>query len=125
MSSTNPLSQDQRNVLFHLLESRLAEFKQERLTQLYGLTQAESAREVLSDDADDASQRASEHEVEAIITEMENTESSEIANALGRVHEAAYGICIDCQAPIPYERLLLEPQAQRCTICQTTFEGKH
>lgn len=125
MSSTNPLSQDQRVVLFHLLESRLAELKQERLSQLHGLTQVESAREVLSDDADDASQRASAHEVEAIITEMENTESSEIANALGRVLEAEYGICVDCQSPIPYERLLLEPQAQRCTICQTTFEGKH
>ncbi len=34
-----------------------------------------------------------------------------------------YGICIDCQNPIPYERLEVAPHAERCIRCQTAHEN--
>jgi DnaK suppressor protein len=122
MPSTAHLSQEQRIKLFHLLQSRLADFERDRAAQLHGLTQAESARETLLQDADDARQRAGEHEVEAIVSDIDSAEYNEIRNALQRIHGADYGLCIDCQSTIPFERLQLEPQTLRCITCQTIHE---
>jgi DnaK suppressor protein len=122
MQSTPHLSRDQRVVLAELLQSRLLEFKRERASQLDGLTQAESARQTLLQDADDARQRAGEHEVKGIVSDIESGEFNEIRNALQRIHGADYGLCIDCHAAIPFERLKLEPQTLRCIKCQNLHE---
>jgi DnaK suppressor protein len=124
MPSTTQLSQDQRVVLTELLQSRLAEFERVRASQLQGLTQAESARQTLLQDADDARQRSGEHEVEGIVLDIDSGEFNEIRDALQRIHGASYGLCIDCQAAIPFARLLVEPQALRCAACQTLYERK-
>lgn len=122
MPSTTPLSQEQRIALFDLLQAQLASFERDRAAQLHGLTQAESARERLLQDADDARQRAGAHEVEAIVAEIDSEEYNDIRSALQRIHGADYGICIDCQTTIPFERLQLEPQTLRCITCQTIHE---
>ena len=124
MLSTAPLSQEQRVVLAALLQSRLAGFERDRASHLHGLTQAESARQTLLQDADDASQRAGEHEVQGIVAGIDSGEFNEIRGALQRIHSAGYGLCIDCQTAIPFERLRLEPQALRCAACQTLHERK-
>lgn len=122
MSSTAHLSPDQRAVLAALLQSRLAAFKADRASQLHDLTQAESARQTLLQDADDARQRASEHEVEGIVADIDSDEFNAIRDALQRVHGAGYGLCIDCHADIPFDRLQIEPQTLRCAACQTLYE---
>lgn len=122
MTSTAHLSQDQRAVLAGLLQSRLAGHEQDRASQLHGLTQAESARQTLLQDADDARQRAGEHEVEGIVADIDSGEFNAIRDALQRVHRTDYGLCIDCQAAIPFDRLQIEPQALRCAACQTRHE---
>ncbi|MBI4433682.1 TraR/DksA family transcriptional regulator [Candidatus Uhrbacteria bacterium] len=42
--------------------------------------------------------------------------------ALARIAAGTYGICIDCGAPIPEQRLLKSPEAPRCAPCQTEVE---
>jgi DnaK suppressor protein len=124
MPLTVHLSQDQRVVLAKLLQSRLAELESERESQLQDQSQVESARQTLLQDADDASQRSGEHEVEGIVSDIDSGEFNAISDALQRVHRADYGLCIDCQVAIPFERLRLEPQALRCAACQTLHERK-
>ena len=97
-------------------------FERDRASQLDGLSQAESARQTLLQDADDASQRAGEHEVEGLVSDIESGEFNEVRNALQRIHGANYGLCVDCQVDIPFDRLRIEPQALRCIACQTLYE---
>ena len=46
----------------------------------------------------------------------------EIDEALARVASGTYGICVDCGARIPDERLAARPQAARCIACQRRAE---
>ena len=80
------------------------------------------ARETLLQDADDARQRAGEHEVEGIISDVDSNEFKALSEALQRVHRSDYGLCVDCQAAIPFDRLQVEPQALRCLPCQARHE---
>lgn len=45
--------------------------------------------------------------------------------ALARIKSGSYGECNECGYDIPYERLLAQPTAERCTSCQGTFERTH
>jgi len=111
-------------VLANLLQSRLVDLERERESQLQVHSQVESARETPLQDADDAFQRSGEHEVEGIVSDIASGEFNAISDAVQRVHRADYGLCIDCQLAIPFDRLLLEPQAPRCAACQTLHERK-
>ena len=122
MPNSAHLSLAQRSTLFQLLQSRLTEFERDGTSHLDGFTQVESARQTLQQDADDARQRAGEHEVEAIVSDIDSEEFNDLRNALQRIHGADYGLCVDCQVSIPFDRLLLEPQTLRCTTCQTNYE---
>ncbi|MGO9605472.1 MAG: TraR/DksA family transcriptional regulator [Candidatus Binataceae bacterium] len=41
-----------------------------------------------------------------------------IDEALSRLYEDQYGICVTCQSPIPFQRLIAVPLAARCVDCQ-------
>ena len=111
-------------MLANLLQSRLVDLERERESQLQVHSQVESARETLLQDADDASQRSGEHEVEGIVSDIDSGEFNAVSDAVQRVHRADYGLCIDCRVAIPFDRLRLEPQALRCAACQTLHERK-
>ena len=51
-------------------------------------------------------------------------EIREFDDALERLKEGQYGLCADCGAPIPAERLKALPTARRCMSCQTGSERK-
>ena len=40
-----------------------------------------------------------------------------IQAALRRLAAGEYGSCADCQQPIPYGRLLVMPESERCVAC--------
>ncbi|HEX9184865.1 MAG TPA: TraR/DksA C4-type zinc finger protein [Burkholderiales bacterium] len=42
-----------------------------------------------------------------------------------RLSAGTYGVCTDCGGDIGYERLRVNPAAQRCIACQTRFEKTH
>ena len=50
------------------------------------------------------------------------TELRELEAACKRLAEGTYGICADCGADIPIERLRAQPAAARCVECQQRHE---
>ena len=66
-----------------------------------------------------------EREMELILDERESTELDQIAAALKRIEDNAYGACIACGTDIPEARLRAAPEAARCIACQTRFEQTH
>ena len=42
---------------------------------------------------------------------------SRLENALGKVDQSDFGICVTCDTPIPPGRILLMPEAIRCVPC--------
>jgi RNA polymerase-binding protein DksA len=73
------------------------------------------------DDADKAtvSERESLDYAEAA---RDNRELAEVDAALERLARGEYGICVDCEQPIPVARLRAYPAATRCSQCQQDFE---
>jgi RNA polymerase-binding transcription factor DksA len=45
--------------------------------------------------------------------------------ARGRMNNGTYGDCIECGTEIPYERLEVQPTADRCAPCQNMYEKTH
>ncbi|HEX6362742.1 MAG TPA: TraR/DksA C4-type zinc finger protein [Albitalea sp.] len=47
-------------------------------------------------------------------------EMARVAAALRRLDEGVYGDCLQCGQPIPLQRLLVQPAAERCAACEAT-----
>lgn len=54
------------------------------------------------------------------ITELRAVETARI-----RMENGTYGDCVSCETEIPYERLKVQPTADRCAPCQQTYEKTH
>ena len=48
----------------------------------------------------------------------------QVNEALGRIEDGNYGLCIICKKPIPATRLKAIPHAQTCLKCQEAQESK-
>ena len=105
--------------LTHQRNQLLAQVAQQRGGQL---GRAEVANAHFDNSQDDQAQIRSERELEFALNEHELVELQAIEDALKRIQEGVYGLCLACGAPIPHERLHAAPQALRCVACQTTFE---
>lgn len=55
-------------------------------------------------------------------TDRQVHELRDIEAAFARMKAGEYGICIDCGAEIPVQRLLAYPTAKRCMACQQRRE---
>ena len=49
----------------------------------------------------------------------------EVETAIERIAEGSYGLCEDCEEPIPFERLKAYPTARRCVQHQARFEQSY
>ena len=49
-------------------------------------------------------------------------EVRDIEDALQRIAEGVYGMCLDCEGEVGYERLSVYPTAKRCYDCQDHHE---
>lgn len=45
-----------------------------------------------------------------------------VDEALLRIEKGTYGVCVECEKPIPVKRLEVFPAAQRCVACKTKLE---
>jgi DnaK suppressor protein len=45
------------------------------------------------------------------------TRRAEVMDALDRLENGDYGICVGCQSAIPYGRLMIMPEAAYCKSC--------
>ena len=105
--------------LTHQRNQLLAQVAQQRGGKL---GRAEVAHTHFDNSQDDQAQIRSERELEFALNEHELVELQAIEDALKRIQEGVYGLCLACGVPIPHERLHAAPQALRCVVCQTTFE---
>ncbi|HSQ72595.1 MAG TPA: TraR/DksA C4-type zinc finger protein [Rubrivivax sp.] len=119
---TTHLTTGQRALLQAELELRQQQLTRQIDTHQEGHTRMEHAREVLEQDYDDAPQRAMDREVDMALSDIDIQELAAIQAALKRVHDDAYGVCIDCGEGIPFDRLKVEPEALRCVVCEARRE---
>ena len=66
---------------------------------------------------------------QAMLSDIEDAEErrhraelTEVEHALHRLDAGTYGDCVACGEPIPLQRLLVLPAAQRCAECQSIGE---
>lgn len=123
MSSSFPLPRAQRNPLEGLLQSQLQALERQTASHLEGLSQVDHAQLALQQDADDASQRAGDHEFESAVSDHHNRTFDEVTRALHRIHGADYGFAATGNA-IAFSRLSAQPKVTRCVSCQSIEERK-
>lgn len=116
------LTAGQRALLEAELQQRQRALGQQLAEHLRGQTRVERAAERLVQDGDDAPQRAPELAMTAALTDREQRELDAVAAALQRLADGSYGICGDCSAEIPFDRLKAEPWALRCVACEGARE---
>ncbi len=59
----------------------------------------------------------------AVTRDLHELRAVELARK--RMDSGTYGECASCGYPIPFERLLAMPSADRCAPCQENFERTH
>jgi DnaK suppressor protein len=109
-----------------MLEAELLALKRQldaRLSEHQGgMTRAEHAHEALELDGHDAAQREGERVLDMALSDLELRELARVSQALARLRNGKYGLCTDCGAEIPFDRLRAEPWAQRCVDCEAAHE---
>ena len=86
-----------------------------------------STEKVTDDQVQDPGDQALSSTMENLRSSLQNTELEEykrIEQALKKIDEGTYGICIDCGEDISEKRLNSYPNAGRCLACQEAFEDK-
>jgi len=116
------LTAGQRALLRAALEQRQHQLDQRLAEHHGGRSRVEHAREVLTQDDDDAPQREGERELDLALSDLEMRELGEVSAALRRIDGEGYGLCSACATEIPFDRLRAEPWAERCVACESARE---
>jgi DnaK suppressor protein len=105
-----------------LLEAALVQRQHQLDGQLeahqQGLSRAEHAREWLQAEGHDAPEREADRTLDLALSDREIRELGEVSAALRRLRGEGFGLCTDCEAEIPFDRLKAEPWALRCIDCE-------
>ena len=107
-------------------EMRLAlSGQRQRLLSVVQSTQAQMAEK--SGDLPDISDRASEgfeDELAVGLMAIEAAQLDDINEAIERIDNGTYGLCIDCGRAVPKKRLEVLPFAKRCLQCEGESERR-
>ena len=63
-----------------------------------------------------------DRELNLLISDREREKLLQIEDAINRIDDGTYGICVECESPIPKERLVIMPFARLCVNCQAENE---
>jgi DnaK suppressor protein len=116
------LGAGQRALLQTELEMRQRRLDQTLGTHQEGASRVEHAHDLLAQDEEGARQHAMDREVDMALSDLDIAELGAVSRALVRLREGDYGLCTDCGAEIPFDRLRVEPQAERCVPCASRHE---
>lgn len=75
-----------------------------------------------SGDLADAALDTAHEEVTSQMAEVEGRELVQIEEALQRFDDKTYGLCVECEKPVPLARLQALPYARFCIECQRLAE---
>ena len=107
------------------IKKSLVERKEELEEQLAQMHEDQSAYP-----PDTTGQDIGDQTISSIMETLRNTlqdteigEYKRIVNALQKIEEGTYGICVDGNKEIAKKRLESYPNASRCVICQETHES--
>ena len=117
------LTSSERENLARMLSERKQPLRDEIRAGLKRM-RTEGYEDLLSGTSD-----AGDKSVAKLLTDVNNAEVvrdaaelQDIFAAEARLATGAYGVCIDCDAPILYTRLVVYPTAKRCLRCQQIRE---
>ncbi len=105
-----------------LLEMRGAVLAQLRAQRGGKIGRAEAAANARETESDDWAQADAERDLAIALEERESAELVAIDDALKRVTDGSYGLCVDCGCEIATARLHAAPTAMRCIDCQDKVE---
>lgn len=66
----------------------------------------------------DRTQQANEHDFTVSSIQRDNSQMNLVNDALGRIKEGTFGICVACESVIGPKRLAAVPWAKYCISCQ-------
>ena len=75
-------------------------------------------------DMNDEASRTYNRQVLLSISEQDRKLLEQVEEALRMIYteDGGYGICIDCEEEIPFQRLDAAPYVKRCVECKTQYE---
>ena len=88
----------------------------------------EESRDALADAVPDSGDQAQADligELDLAYVKRDLGELDELDGAARRLADGSYGVCLDCGAEIPLERLRARPGAPRCLDCQRRHEATY
>ena len=108
-------------------EKFLNEIKEELIKKYDKIKKVEEAYQdqldkKLPEDSKEALDLKQAQGVAESVEDMEQNELMLIAQALKRISDGTYGVCVDCSKPIPVERLRAIPYAENCVTCKAKKE---
>lgn len=86
------------------------------------ISRADAAAEAREQQSDDWAQADAERDLSIALEERESAELVAIDEALKRVADGSFGLCLDCGVDIGTARLHASPTAMRCVACQEKRE---
>jgi DnaK suppressor protein len=106
---------------------QLQQMRSEVLAQLRAqrggkIGRAEASAEARATESDDWATADAERDLAIALEERESAELVAIDEALKRIADGSYGLCLDCGVSIATARLHANPTATRCVSCQEKTE---
>jgi len=114
-----PISDTFGQQLQHMRSELLAQVRAQRGGKV---GRAEAAADAREQQSDDWAQADAERDLSVALEERESAELVAIDEALKRVADGSFGLCLDCGVSIPTARLHANPTALRCVACQEKRE---
>lgn len=108
-----------RNERLNIIRKRLIELREDLLTEMRGKN-AEAAKLVDEGVADIADLGLTDNlkEFLHLLSDSKREELIKIDEALERLEDRSFGLCLDCGEPIDIERLVLRPYTRYCVTCK-------
>jgi DnaK suppressor protein len=112
------------------INDKITEIRKELLERKQALDEQLSIRSFTAADTTgkDPGDQAMSSTMETLQRSLQDTDYEEynrITQALEKIDDGSYGICVDCNEMIQEKRLKFYPNASRCLACQELYEDTH